>query len=251
MPGTADLVPPLTRQNSGTVGQGWRAQTLRSVSAAAPDKIFMLTVDYRGFGHSSGDPTEEGLIMDAVATVDWALHSARIPPERIVLLGQSLGTAVTAAVAEHFTATSPRAEFAGVVLVAPFSDLTTLLSTYSLAGILPVLSPLRPYPKIRAMAETYICDTWNTRQRIESYVRASRRVRLNLVHAMNDFDIPWRHSDVLFHVAANATQKAALTDQQIDAAKSTIELEHGGRIDTWRSGADKLVRADILRYGGE
>jgi abhydrolase domain-containing protein 12 len=97
----------------------------------------VLAIDYRGFGKSSGVPTESGLIHDGVTAVEWAINVAKVPPSRIVILGQSLGTAVSSGVAEHFA--QQGVEFAGVILVAGFSNLPTLLSQYSAAGFIPVL----------------------------------------------------------------------------------------------------------------
>lgn len=50
-------------------------------------------VSYRGFGKSTGSPTEAGLITDAVTAYDW-LSGKNIRPQSIVLLGESLGTGV-------------------------------------------------------------------------------------------------------------------------------------------------------------
>ncbi|KAL8996916.1 MAG: hypothetical protein Q9169_003675 [Polycauliona sp. 2 TL-2023] len=124
--------------NAGTVAQGWRTDTYRSLSSAAPDRIHVLAVDYRGFGLSTGTPDEQGLITDGIATVQWAMDVAKIPPERIALVGQSLGTAVAAAVAEHFVRMSGL-EFPGVVLIAAFSDMPTLLLTYSIKDDFEIL----------------------------------------------------------------------------------------------------------------
>jgi fermentation-respiration switch protein FrsA (DUF1100 family) len=52
--------------------------------------------DYRGFGHSSGRPTEAGTYLDAQAAYDWLTGAKGIPPEQIVLLGRSLGASVAA-----------------------------------------------------------------------------------------------------------------------------------------------------------
>lgn len=49
----------------------------------------VLAIDYRGYGRSEGAPNEEGLYRDARAAYEWL--RARTPPERIVLLGKSLG----------------------------------------------------------------------------------------------------------------------------------------------------------------
>ena len=105
--------------NAGHVAQGWRTDTYRALAAGAPDRIHVLAFDYRGFGHSSGTPTEQGLITDGIAVVQWAIEVAKVPPERIVLVGQSLGTAVATAVAEHFSL-HLATEFAGLILCRQF-----------------------------------------------------------------------------------------------------------------------------------
>jgi fermentation-respiration switch protein FrsA (DUF1100 family) len=51
----------------------------------------VLAIDYRGYGKSSGGPSETGLYQDARAAYDWL--SGRTSPDRIVLLGKSLGSA--------------------------------------------------------------------------------------------------------------------------------------------------------------
>jgi fermentation-respiration switch protein FrsA (DUF1100 family) len=47
-------------------------------------------VEYRGYGGSTGSPSEAGLTLDAEAAYRAALADA--PPARIVLMGESLGT---------------------------------------------------------------------------------------------------------------------------------------------------------------
>lgn len=49
----------------------------------------VLAIDYRGYGRSGGKPGEAGLYRDARAAWDWL--SRKTPPERIVVLGKSLG----------------------------------------------------------------------------------------------------------------------------------------------------------------
>jgi fermentation-respiration switch protein FrsA (DUF1100 family) len=49
----------------------------------------VLIVDFRGYGMSDGSPSEQGFYQDARAAYDWALGRAK--PERIVVLGESLG----------------------------------------------------------------------------------------------------------------------------------------------------------------
>jgi abhydrolase domain-containing protein 12 len=181
--------------------------------------------------------------------VNWALTVARLPPERILLLGQSLGTAVATAAAEHFSKTTPQVDFAGLMLVAGFSDLPTLMLTYSIGGFFPLLSPLRPYPAVQRWFAGQMADKWNTVVRLANYVRRSRKVNLIIIHSKNDPDISWTHSDVLFHVAANATSQEGLTVGQINPMKTKFNLGEGGLVNTWRV-PNKTIRQEIVKYGG-
>jgi uncharacterized protein len=60
----------------------------------------LVALSYRGYGGSTGSPTEAGLIADSEAA--YAFAAARYPAERIVLWGESLGSGVAVALgAEH------------------------------------------------------------------------------------------------------------------------------------------------------
>lgn len=239
--------------NAGTVAQGWRTDTYRAITAGASDKIHILTVDYRGYGKSTGSPTEAGLITDGISLVKYAIEVARIPPERIVILGQSLGSAVATAVTEHF-ALENAVEFKSLILCAAFSDVPTLMSTYTIGGLIPILSPLRSYPFLSRFFAERIQETWFTFARLASLVRRSRNVNVHLIHATNDYDIPWSHSDTLFHAAANATSVEGLTLKQMDAVKIKVDLGESGWANLWKTveedGGRKIIRQDIVRHGG-
>lgn len=53
-----------------------------------------LFFDYRGYGRSEGAPDEAGTYQDARAAWDYLTVQRRVPPERIVIWGRSLGAAV-------------------------------------------------------------------------------------------------------------------------------------------------------------
>jgi uncharacterized protein len=60
----------------------------------------VLLFDYRGYGRSEGESAgEAGLYADAEAAYDFVTKERRVPPHRVVLYGQSLGTAAVADVA--------------------------------------------------------------------------------------------------------------------------------------------------------
>jgi uncharacterized protein len=76
-----------------------------------PANVFAL--EYRGYGHSEGHPSEAGLYRDADAAYQYLVTTKSIDPKTILPFGQSLGTAVTAHLAAH-------RPVAGLILEAPF-----------------------------------------------------------------------------------------------------------------------------------
>jgi pimeloyl-ACP methyl ester carboxylesterase len=207
----------------------------------------ILAIDYRGFGSSTGFPTEEGLTIDGIAAVNWAMEIATVPPNRIVILGHSLGTAVTAAVIEHFAQRGT--EFAGVVLLAGFTDLKNLLADYCLVGW---LAPLRSYPRLLKYFTDRLLDTWPTADRISNFVRLSKRVRLFILHSLDDYEIRPHHSDGLFTFAANATVDPRLPPQVLQGIKvqNTVYMDDGTYISTCNHvDDDKIIIEQVLPSG--
>jgi pimeloyl-ACP methyl ester carboxylesterase len=95
----------------------------------------VLAVDYRGYGLSTGSPTEQGLYLDAEATVRHAArHRTRDRP--LVFWGRSLGTAVAAAATRVV-------EPDGLVLEAGFPDKASVIRGQWLLRALNALSPYR------------------------------------------------------------------------------------------------------------
>jgi fermentation-respiration switch protein FrsA (DUF1100 family) len=54
----------------------------------------VLIFDYPGFGRSEGKPDEAGCYAAANAAYDWLTQVQKVPPERILLYGGSLGGGV-------------------------------------------------------------------------------------------------------------------------------------------------------------
>jgi fermentation-respiration switch protein FrsA (DUF1100 family) len=65
--------------------------------ALIEDGSGLVALSYRGYGGSTGTPSEAGLIADALAAYEFT--SARYGSERIVLWGESLGSGVAVALA--------------------------------------------------------------------------------------------------------------------------------------------------------
>lgn len=236
------------------MAQGYRPATYHALTDTSTYHV--LAIDYRGFGRSTGSPTEEGLILDASAAVDWVLHTAGLPPDRIVLFGHSLGTAVVAAVAERWA--SQGVDFAGVVMVAGFSSLPTMLSGYAIAGWVPVLRPLKAVPPLLRRVLDFVVDKWDSKQRLTDLVRTVKsrggRLRLHLVHARNDWDIPYHEDDKLFAAALNgAVEDAGGMDPQTQAEQKeqgTVRKGKDAFVATWEDG-DIEIRQELFPAGGK
>jgi uncharacterized protein len=93
-------------------GGSLRLRTERFAALTA-DGTGLVALSYRGYGGSSGSPTEQGLLRDAEAAYRFAAE--HYPARRIVPWGESLGTGVAVAIAaEH--------PVGGLILESPFTS---------------------------------------------------------------------------------------------------------------------------------
>jgi uncharacterized protein len=111
-------IPPLAGRplilyfhgNSG--GIDLRFERFRAIAEAG---MGLLAIEYRGYASSTGSPTEHGLKLDGEAAYAAAIASG-VAPERIVPLGESLGSGVAVALAA-------RHKVGALVLDSPYSSI--------------------------------------------------------------------------------------------------------------------------------
>jgi len=135
------------------------------------DGTGLLALCYRGYGGSTGRPTETGLILDARAAYDFV--RARYPAKRIVLFGESLGTGVAVALASGH-------EIGALILDAPYCSITD------------VGAAAYPFAPVRWL----IKDTFRSDERID---RVS--APLLVLHGERDTIVPIRFAEKLFALA--------------------------------------------------
>jgi abhydrolase domain-containing protein 12 len=261
---------------AGTLGSGYRPPSYRALSAAAPSRIHVVAIDYRGFGRSTGAPSEAGFLTDALALVRWATQTAGVPPERIVVFGQSLGTAVALALVHHLATAVPPAErvyFAGVVLVAPLVDVERLTESYRVAGTIPLLSPLARFPRLLRFFNGLVWTKWSSGVKVAEFVHhcereanqgrrtvsASRdvgleteraRYHITMIHAKDDYDIPWTHTEQLYWHAVNASLPQGIRYDELEQEKDKVRqpLGAGGWV-VERATEQGVLREEIVEFG--
>ena len=94
------------------------AQNLPFAADLARQGIGVFLVEFRGFGGLEGSPTEDELYADGEAAVE-AVLAAGVRPERLLLIGRSLGSGVA-------TELALRQPCALLVLISPYTSMVDM-----------------------------------------------------------------------------------------------------------------------------
>ena len=132
-----------------------------------------LIFDYRGYGRSEGEPSEEGTYRDAEAAWRFVTEGRHIPPREVVLFGRSLGAAIAADLA---TRVNP----AALIIESAFTSIPDLAA--ALYPFLPARWLARFSYSTQAALVSVLCP-------------------LLIVHSRDDEIIPFTHGQRLFAVA--------------------------------------------------
>ncbi|XP_029314622.1 protein ABHD13 [Cottoperca gobio] len=121
--------------NAGNIGHRVPNALLMLVNL----KANVVLVDYRGYGKSEGEPCEDGLYLDAEATLDYVMTRPDLDKTKVVLFGRSLGGAV----AVRLASVNPH-RVAAIIVENTFLSIPHMAST--LFSFLPMrLLPLWCY----------------------------------------------------------------------------------------------------------
>jgi fermentation-respiration switch protein FrsA (DUF1100 family) len=180
--------------NAGNVTHRVRHITAWERAGAA-----VLVIDYRGYGRSGGRPTEAGLYEDALAGYRL-LRGRGFPPERILVHGESLGTAAAA----HVASVEP---VGGVILEAPFPSARAVAQT-----VLPVLGPLLVWG-------------FDVRSRL-----ARIQAPVLVIHGSQDEVIPFRLGRAVFDAAREPKQFWAIAGAGHNDIPETAGEEYPARL---------------------
>lgn len=125
--------------------------------------VGVAMVDYRGYGGSQGEPTEEGLKRDARAALRWLRETKS--PDGLVLVGESIGTCVALALAAEEEEQDGAGAFDAIVLNAALTSITEVAA--------------HTFPIMRPFLKSCLWDRWDSLGRIHKvrthWSHASRR----------------------------------------------------------------------------
>lgn len=151
--------------NAGNISG--RLETIRMLHGL---DLNVLIYDYRGYGKSEGRPDEAGTYRDAQAAWNFLTGEKNIPESAIVIMGRSLGGAVSAWLAT-------RVKPAGLILESTFT------SAKDLAQELYPWVPVRWLIKIEYPTKRYLQDL---------------SVPKLILHSRDDRLIPFHHGREIF-----------------------------------------------------
>ncbi|THB70455.1 MAG: hypothetical protein D6B28_09190 [Gammaproteobacteria bacterium] len=119
--------------------------------------LSVLMVNYRGYGESTGEPTQNNLIGDSLDILDQICADHKIDYQDVIVYGHGLGSGVATVIAHYRNVNS-------LILSSPFDSMTSVIDSNGL--YLPVkffltnhfssisLAPLMELPTFIAIADT-------------------------------------------------------------------------------------------------
>jgi fermentation-respiration switch protein FrsA (DUF1100 family) len=156
----------------GNAASAFSADQLRHGEVLRDAGFGVLAIDYRGFGMSPGVPSETGMYADAEAAFD-SLRERGVAPERIILLGHSLGSGPAVLLATRHRA-------AALVLFGAFTSIPD------------AAAERYPWLPIRYVASV----------RFDSLARMPTvHIPIVVAHSRADTTIPYSHALKLFAAA--------------------------------------------------
>jgi len=174
--------------NGGDLGN--RVETLQVFHSMG---FSTLAFDYRGYGKSSGTPSEQGTYTDAMTAWNHLTKERKIAPEAIIIYGRSLGGAVACQLA---TQVNPR----GLAVESAFASINAMAKK---------MFPLLPV----ALFSKFSYDNVENIKKI--------KCPLLMSHSRTDRTCPYSQGKAVFQVANEPKQFIELTGNHNDLAFNT------------------------------
>ncbi len=149
----------------------------------------LFLFDYRGYGKSEGCPDRRGIYEDSVSAIEYVQSRKDIDPDKLLILGQSLGgaNAISAVGNNHFKG------IRAVVIEASFFSYTSIAKDRLRHGscLLPSIS-----------ADILLNDEFSPGRVVDKI----SPIPILFIHGTADDVVPFHHSQWLFEKAGNPKQ---------------------------------------------
>jgi hypothetical protein len=149
----------------------------------------VFTLDYRGYGQSTGAPDIEGALHDIETGLRWLIEQEGTQNRPLYLLGQSLGGALGIALASEWTQRSEQPALNGLILDGTFSGFRYIAREK--LGLFWLTWPFQ-YP-----LSWTIPDDYEGTDRIAGV----SPVPVMVIHSVRDGIIPFEHGVRLYEAA--------------------------------------------------
>jgi fermentation-respiration switch protein FrsA (DUF1100 family) len=137
----------------------------------------VFAYDYRGYGTSEGKPSEENVYQDAQTVYKYVTEELKIPPEKIIIHGRSLGGAVSVDLAT-------REKCGGLIIESSFVSAFRVVTKYQ-------IFPFDKFQNLKKIGQI--------------------RCPVLLIHGKKDSLIPFWHAEQLF-ASANEPKSSLWLD---------------------------------------
>jgi pimeloyl-ACP methyl ester carboxylesterase len=170
--------------------------------------------DYRGYGKSEGKPSEEGTYSDVEAAWQYLTQEKQIPPQKIIIYGESLGGAIASYLAQKISQQDSKNSAGGLILASTFTSISDRAAE------------LYPFMPIRFLSRF----SYNSIDRLPII-----KIPILVIHSIDDEIIPFHHGDRNFQVA-NQPKKLV-----------TLRGDHNGgfldSLETYRNGLKEFIQS--------
>lgn len=128
----------------------------------------VASVDYPGYGLSSGRPTENGCYRNVHRLYDWLIKERGFEPKNIIVHGFSIGSGSA-------TELATTCEVGGLILEAPFLSAPRVMTRVRIL-------PIDPFPNARRIRDGLKCP-------------------LLILHGTDDHVVPYWHGEELYRLS--------------------------------------------------
>lgn len=100
--------------------------------------VNVCVFDYPGYGmHSNNSASEEGCQQDALTVYHYLVNDLSIDPNKIIIYGRSLGTAIACYLTHYLCTNCDELPPLGLILVSPMMSVLRIVMDHLLAFLIP------------------------------------------------------------------------------------------------------------------